>query len=172
VARAIGRGCRKIAHFAVGDHINVGRERRAGFEEALADHGIAPRPEWIVRCPMDERGGYDGLRKLWSLRERPDAILFASSPQMLGAMDALKAMGPGAGAPPLAIFFGLPEAVRFLDTPYVCAAQPAFDLGARTVEEVLNSVPGETSDRAGRAAVVEIPIRIVDDTEAIPLPYL
>ncbi|HTJ63282.1 MAG TPA: LacI family DNA-binding transcriptional regulator [Alphaproteobacteria bacterium] len=172
VSRAIDRGCRKVAHFAVGDHINVGRERRAGFEAALVAHGIAPRLDWIVHCPMDERGGYDGLRRLWNLSERPDAILFSSSPQMLGAMDALKAMGAAAGNSPLAIFFGLPEAVRFLDIPYICAAQPAFDLGARTVEEVLNSVPGEALDRAGRASIIKIPIRIVDDTETIPLPYL
>lgn len=174
VSQAIERGYRKIAHIAGSDRVSVGRERRVGFEEALAAYNIVPRPEWIIALPMEERAGYQALRKLWSKKEHPDAIFFASSSQMVGAIDALRAIRSSGGQFPLLIFVGFAETVRFLNFPYICIAQPAFDLGSRAVEEILRIVRSGVAPtgRRRRAATVEVPMRIVNDTDVISPPYL
>ncbi len=84
-------GHRRIAYIGGGTEISTGRERLAGFQEALAGREIEggqvvlgpPRPEFARHA----------ITSLMTAKNRPTGLIFGSSELTLGAMQALRALG-------------------------------------------------------------------------------
>jgi LacI family transcriptional regulator len=89
-------GCRRIAHIRGHDN-STGRDRFAGYVEALSRRGIEFREELVVhRSTVDEDSqeqGAHAMRSLLSLRERPDAVFCYNDPLAIGAMKVILSTG-------------------------------------------------------------------------------
>ncbi len=86
-AHLIEQGYSAIGHFGGPDHINIFKERYRGYRDALADHGIPFRDEWVVRSRnlrMEE--GRAHMQLLFDRAVPVDAILSASDFAAVGAM--------------------------------------------------------------------------------------
>jgi DNA-binding LacI/PurR family transcriptional regulator len=88
-AHLIGLGRRRIA--AIGDQrlptSQTAHLRLRGFREALAEAGLAARPEWVVEVERYHRAdGAAGMRRLLELAERPDAVFCFNDLMALGAL--------------------------------------------------------------------------------------
>lgn len=129
VAASIDHGYRRVAHLAGSSVTNIGRRRREGYEAALREAGIEPRADWIIESRFDEQAGYDGFQKLWAQPERPDAVFCASFPVALGVIHALKLHAPEHLDKIVIIFFGVGDIVHLMGVQYICAVQPAVELG-------------------------------------------
>jgi DNA-binding LacI/PurR family transcriptional regulator len=66
-------GCRNIYHLSTSEHLEIGKERKKGFVEALRKQGIEVRREQILQCDTiaDAR---DLIPELFSLANPPDGI--------------------------------------------------------------------------------------------------
>jgi LacI family transcriptional regulator len=88
----IQQGCRRIAHLR-GPEVSTGLGRLAGYQRALARHGIAPLPGYVVaaRSGDDQShvSGGEAMKKLLELRPRPDGLFCYNDPTALGAMKVL-----------------------------------------------------------------------------------
>ena len=142
VLAAAAQGRRRIAHLGSYRDVNIGRDRRAGYELGLAEAGLEFRDEWVVEGGLGELDGYRGFERLWRARERPDAIFCASFPLAVGVMDAMRAMAPEAAGQVLMIFFGVREMARFYPSPNICILQPAEAMGRTAVAQVLSALNG------------------------------
>lgn len=166
IARAVARGCRRIAHLAGPATVNIGVDRRRGYERALAAHGLAVDPDLVVEGGFDEIDGYRGFGALWRSEKRPDAIYCVSAPVALGALDAMRAAAPEAVGRVLMIFFGLRDSIRFLPPPYLCIAQPAERIGREAIDSLMIAIAG------GAPAEVRLPVEVVSDSDPVTLSYL
>lgn len=87
----IQQGYRRIATFtSTQHHLNIYRERLRGYQEALKDHCLPLRSEYIHFNDLTLEGGTQGAVHLWNLPEPPEAIFCASDFSALGAMRYLK----------------------------------------------------------------------------------
>ena len=95
--RAVGRlatthllaqGRRAIAHIA-GPPIAHARRRETAYREALREHGIEPRREWVAPGGFMERDGGRAMRRLLDARPAIDAVFAANDPAAIGAMKAI-----------------------------------------------------------------------------------
>jgi len=60
-------------------------DKLLGFKDSLKKHGIAIEPEFIVEEQGDPtQGGYRGMEKILSLKERPSAVIATDMNQMAG----------------------------------------------------------------------------------------
>lgn len=88
----IDQGCRKIAHLASGSFaIEIFRDRHAGYHQALADHGIDYREDYVLRTNSKIEDGKVAVAKLFDLDVKPDAIFSSSDFVALGVIQELKA---------------------------------------------------------------------------------
>jgi len=87
------QGCRRVAHFAGMQHLNIYKNRRQGYLDALQSHGIAPDERLITDCDMTQEGGHEGMAQLLALPEPPDAVFSAGDTAVLGALQLLKSRG-------------------------------------------------------------------------------
>lgn len=91
VEHLIKQGCKRIAHFAGQEHLNIYKNRLRGYQDALAEHGIAFDEQLVVRSNLSLEAGREGADKLLHLPIPPDAVFSASDYAALGAMQFLKA---------------------------------------------------------------------------------
>ncbi len=61
VDHLVALGHRRIAHIAASDEISTGHNRRRGYADALARHGLPVDPSLIVPGTYREAGGYEAM---------------------------------------------------------------------------------------------------------------
>ncbi|MBO6301221.1 MAG: LacI family DNA-binding transcriptional regulator [Ruminiclostridium sp.] len=64
----------------------AGRDRRLGYEKALADHGYTPDPKYIEIAKFNMDSGYEKAKRLFSGRKMPDCLFCATDNIAAGAM--------------------------------------------------------------------------------------
>lgn len=168
IARAVARGYRRIAHLAGPTSVNIGRDRRAGYADALEQHGLEQREGWVIESGFNERSGYKGFEALWRNKERPDAIFCTSYPVALGVLDAMRELAPEARGKVLIVYFGRRDTVRFLDGPYICVVQPALALGRAAASAVLAMI----DDPMAALPAVRLPLEILTEADTVHPRYL
>ncbi|MDQ3655003.1 MAG: LacI family transcriptional regulator [Chloroflexota bacterium] len=122
------------------------RERRyLGYLEGLARYGIPPDPDLAHDGDFTEQSGYQAMRDLLALSERPTAVFAANDLMATGAMLAIRHAG-----------LRIPEDVAivgFDDIPAARLLQPALTTlsnhperhGVRSAEMIFERLRGEVS---------------------------
>jgi LacI family transcriptional regulator len=87
----IETGCKRIAHLAAPQTLGIGIQRLAGYKQALEDHGIPFREDWVLVADSFELAG-DATRNLMHLPTPPDAIFAVNDMTAVGAMKTLQRM--------------------------------------------------------------------------------
>ncbi|MCI0709580.1 MAG: LacI family transcriptional regulator [Chloroflexi bacterium] len=126
----------KMGHSRIGfiaglPQLNSAIERLAGFREALSDHGIPFREEYVVPGNFEMRGGYRATRELLARSDVPTAIFAANDLSALGAIEAIRERGLRI---PLDI-----SILGFDDIPQAAVAYPKLT----TVRQPLNQMGRE-----------------------------
>lgn len=89
----IEQGCRRIAHFAGQQQLDIYQQRLEGYKAALRHHGI-PLDTSLVHFGNGKlEDGKTGMEELLQLPNPPDAVFAASDYTAMGAMQLLKAKG-------------------------------------------------------------------------------
>ena len=87
------QGCRRIAHFAGPQHLNIYHQRRQGYLDALAAYNLPPQEELIDYSDMTLEDGAQAMRRLLTLPAPPDGVFGAGDSVILGALQVLKSQG-------------------------------------------------------------------------------
>lgn len=90
VDHLVSQGCKRIAHFAGHQHINIYKERLRGYKEALQYHNLPVKDELIINSNLKLSSGIEDVKQVLSLSTPPDAIFSASDYAAIGAMEELK----------------------------------------------------------------------------------
>ncbi|GAB3598111.1 LacI family DNA-binding transcriptional regulator [Microbacterium tumbae] len=96
----LGLGHRDIAHIGANPEFDldfhIPTQRRQGFERALADAGITPRPGFLEPADFTVEGGYRAAKQLLGRPgPRPSAVFAASDEMAIGAILAARDLGFG-----------------------------------------------------------------------------
>jgi len=149
VDHAIGVGYRNLAYVGGSPHINIGRERFAGFEAALEKHGIPLRKEWVVPGGFGRDDGYNAFMQLHGSGALPEFIFAVTYPVALGIYEAAKVLGVRIPEDVDIMCFGDSDVSRFITPSLSCVNQPTTELGAKAVELMLSIIanPDSGGDR-------------------------
>lgn len=90
VNHLIDMGYKRIAHLAGPDHLNIYRNRKQGYLNALNGHKINVDENLIIENNLRYESGKECVEKLMVLKNPPDAIFSSSDYAALGAMNWLK----------------------------------------------------------------------------------
>lgn len=137
----INEGCRRIVHFSNSQNINIYKERKRGYEDALLKHGISVDPELIRFSKLQLEDGRASMQEVIDAKIPFDAVFSASDYSIMGAMQVLKENG-----------YKLPQDVKlvgFGDEPFTSFTEPTLttvnqksipmgNITAETFFEILN----------------------------------
>ena len=89
----ISQGCKRLAHFAGDLNLEIYKNRYEGYISALKDNGFKPDPAYVFTTLSSIESGASAARKMWELKEKPDAVFSASDYTALGAIQELRKKG-------------------------------------------------------------------------------
>ena len=89
----IAQGCRRVAHLAGPQHLNIYKNRRQGYFDALREAGLLEDESLVIYTNMLQEQGAAGLRQLLALSNPPDAVFAAGDFSALGAMQEARRHG-------------------------------------------------------------------------------
>jgi DNA-binding LacI/PurR family transcriptional regulator len=114
------------------------RERAQGYFQVLAQYGVDVAAVPIYATENDEASCRAGLRYLFSLENRPTAILAMSDRMALTALEWLREHSIAVPQDVSIVGFdGVPEGA-FSHPPLTTVAQPMVEMGRKAVETILN----------------------------------
>jgi LacI family transcriptional regulator, galactose operon repressor len=158
VEHLISLGHRRIGFIVEFDDVSTARDRRRGYEDALAGAGYLLDPALVVNATVDPSGGFDGMRRLLALSEPPTAVFAVNNLVALGAIEAVRNAGldvPDDVA--LVCFDDIDYASRLY--PFLTVMeQPAETFGSLGAQLLLERIDGRGRERT---RVVVLPAEFI-----------
>jgi LacI family transcriptional regulator len=93
VEHLIALGHRRIGLIVESNQVSTARDRRRGYEAALAAADVALDPSLVVETAVDPVGGAEGMRRLLELEQPPTAVFTVNNLVALGAIEAVRGAG-------------------------------------------------------------------------------
>lgn len=145
----ISRNHRKIAVIA-SEREYTGRERFNGFMDAMRDSGLDVPAEYQVRGTHSIATGYNGMKKLLTLNDRPTAVFMSNYEITLGAMLAMNELGFRSpdevsllGFDDQLFFHVLQPQVYMIEQPMKAMGEKAVEILLRRIEDGYDEAPME-----------------------------
>jgi LacI family transcriptional regulator len=158
VEQAIRNGYRKIAHLGGYKEINIGKERYAGFAEAMKQYGLPVNPDWVSLNGFGEDSGYEGFMKIYRSGNMPEFFFAVTSPVAFGIYDAAAEVGLKIPDDIDLICFGNSAIGRFIKPELSYVNQPTDSLGKTAVELMLEHLREDDDYKPKR---IQLPTNLV-----------
>jgi len=147
VDHLIKNGARRIIHFSSAQRINIYRERKRGYEDALRDNEIAADPSLIFYSKMQLEDGREMMEKIIEEDVKFDAVFSSSDYSIMGAMQVLKEHGYKIPQQVKLVGFGNEPFTSFTEPTITTIDQKSIPMGKITAEtffELLNKTSSDT----------------------------
>ena len=142
VRHLISLGHSRIGFVVESGEVSTARDRRRGYEEALADAGLPLEPELVAEATADPAGGLAGMRELLALERRPTAVFTVNNLVALGAIEAVRAHGLEVPDDVALVCFDDIEYASRLYPFLTVMAQPAETFGTLGTQLLLERIEG------------------------------
>lgn len=138
----VAQGHRVVAFVGGPRESTTTQDRQAGFESALAESGIRLDPRHIRYGDLRPEGGYEAMRQLLGLPERPTAVLVANDLMAIGAIKAIRDAELRAPDDVALVGFDDIPIASYVDPPLTTVKVPMYELGARAARLMLGLLRG------------------------------
>ncbi len=158
VSYLIGKGHTRIGMIAGLEDTPPRQDRIRGFCEALKEHNL-PLDEILIQDgDFTETGGYQGMKKLLSLKPRPTAVFAANDLMALGAMLSIREAK--LRIPEDIALVGLDDipAAKLVHPPLTTISQMQEDIGRTAAEMIFERIEGTAPDES---RLVEMPYKLI-----------
>lgn len=141
VRHLIGLGHRRIGLVCGRTDINDrALARRRAFEDTLADHGLAARPEWIHERDFEMEDGAAATAAMLASADPPSAIFCANDVQAIGALSQCREQGIAVPDDISIIGFDDMPATRYTHPKLTTIRVPAQEMGRLAAENLIRSI--------------------------------
>ena len=141
----ISRNHKKIAIIASQKEY-TGRERYKGFMEAMVDAGLDVPKEYRIYGTLSIANGYNGMKQLLSLENRPTAVFMSNYEVTLGAMLAMNEAGYSSPEDISLLGFDYQLLFHILQPQVYMVEQPMKQLGDHAVNRLLQRIEEKDVD--------------------------
>ncbi|WP_417888178.1 LacI family DNA-binding transcriptional regulator [Zunongwangia sp.] len=156
----IQQGCKRIAHFAGAQHLNVYKLRKNGYIDALKAYGIIPDKELLIYMnTLSFEEGKEATAKLIDMKNPPDGIFSSNDTAAVSAIMEAKQKGIKIPEELAVIGFNDDPLALIVEPALSTVSHPAMKMGSLSTKRIL-----EHADKKIEKGVSEISIL---DTEII-----
>jgi LacI family transcriptional regulator len=142
----VGSGYQRIGHLAGSLLTDIGRNRRAGYLDALKKNQIPVREEWIIEGGFTRADGYRGFMRMVQNGPLPEVVFAVNDQNALGAYDAMKELGILFPETIGVVAFGHHEFAKIITPSLTIINVNPYDLGKKAMEIMLKKIGGMETD--------------------------
>jgi LacI family transcriptional regulator len=162
----IKTGCRRIAHFAGPQHLQIAYLRKRGYISALEKNGIKVDDDIIFQCDTYE-DALETTRILMSQSRPPDAIFTVNDMTAVGTLNTLKSMGFRVPTDISIVGFtdGLVSSIT--DPLLTTVSQHGFEIGKKAAEILIRRIHNECDSAQPVTEVVKTDLVVRGSTRKL-----
>ena len=139
----IDHGYRDIAAIC-GDMSTTGRERYAGYEKALHEHGLSASAEHVKYIQPKIEAGYAAALKMIDTTPLPDAFFTTNSLITAGVLQAMRERNLKIPDDSALVSFDETTWASLVQPPITLIAQPTYEIGRTATELLLQRIADPT----------------------------
>jgi LacI family transcriptional regulator len=148
IEHLISHGHRRIGMIVESRDVSTARERRRGYEAALAAAGIPVDAALVANAAVDPSGGLDGMQQLLALDDRPTAVFTVNNLVAVGAIEAIRAAGLEVPDDIALVCFDDIELASRLYPFLTVMEQPAETFGTLSAQLLIERIEGRGPERS------------------------
>jgi LacI family transcriptional regulator len=133
-------GCTKIAHLAGDQTLEIYQNRYKGYKQALVDHNIPFKEEYVIRTKSNVDAGINATKTLLLQETPPDAIFSSSDFAGLGAIQELKEQGIKIPKEFCVVGFGNEPFTKFMELSISSIDQSPMEMGKMAAKVFLEQI--------------------------------
>jgi DNA-binding LacI/PurR family transcriptional regulator len=164
VTHLIEQGCRRIAHLAGPQNLQIGRERLQGYLDALRDHNIPVDETLIVYYDLSKASAQACARHLLDLPHPPDAIFAVNDPAAIEVILIAKSRKIRIPSELAVVGFSNEPTSALIEPALTTLAQPLDKIGKTAVQFLLHEIEQEGSDFVPARSVLKTELIIRDSS--------
>lgn len=147
-------GYKRIALLSGPEHLNITRERKRGYFDALAEHDLPVDDELILSCELTEKEGERGMRELLANPMPPDAVFAMNDPLAVGAHRQIKRAGLRMPEDIGLMGFSNNPITAMIDPPITTTDQHGYELGRKAARILFSEIEGDAKAAVAKTYVV------------------
>jgi DNA-binding LacI/PurR family transcriptional regulator len=148
-------GHRRVACIDGNRRVTNDRDRLEGYRRALQQHRIPFDETLVVSGDFDEAKGYEAMKRLLSLKDRPTAVFAANDHMAVGAIKAARDAGLQVPQEVAVAGFDDIDLAPYITPPLTTVRQPLFQLGYEAARLLLDLLSGKLSPLKPRQMLLE-----------------
>ncbi|TNJ42522.1 LacI family DNA-binding transcriptional regulator [Tamlana fucoidanivorans] len=141
----IQQGCKHIVHFSGAQNIELYRQRKAGYIEALKKHGLTVNGDYIFESNLSESDGIWAAKRILELKN-VDGIYSSNDTAAIAAMQYLKSKGVTIPKDIAVVGFNNDPISAVIEPPLTTINQPAFRIGKIASELLLKKIQNKDTE--------------------------
>jgi LacI family transcriptional regulator len=147
-AHLISQGRRRIVYITAPPKRNVYIDRLHGYKQALADHDIPFRDDYVIIGNLGQEAGADAAVHIGQMKPLPDAVFAANDNCAVGCMVAMRQMGIRIPQDVAFVGFNNDPVSTVVEPNLTTIHYPGYEMGqvaARNLINQINGNPGSTT---------------------------
>lgn len=155
----IKQGKKRIGFISTPPLLSITNERLAGYKGALEKYGL-PQDETLIKyCNFSEEEAEEATNKLIKT-QKPDAVFMGSDRLAMGCYKAYQKLDAGQIKDITLIGFTNLSVVSLFNPPISTICQPAFQMGQKAAELLLNLIESKRKETKFEKIVLETELQI------------
>ena len=140
--------------------LNIGKERYAGFVQALSDADIPIQDRYIKRGSWYVENGFNSTMQLLSMKNPPTAIIASNNLICIGCIKAIHSLGLEIGKDISVVGFDDNLLAEFVNGGVTVISRPTVEMGRMAAQKLIKSINGEKMDCTYRKMVLGVELLI------------
>lgn len=155
VDHLVAVGCKRIAHLAGPEKLQITANRKNGYLDALRKNNIPIDESLIKHVDFDRQKSIDATNQWIQSGNRPDGLFAISDRVAIGGMLAIKAAGLRIPQDIAVVGFGNETTSSILDPALTTVMQYPVDMGRQAARLFLEQIEAETEEVIPKTITLE-----------------
>mgnify|MGYP000598135681 CR=1 FL=1 len=138
----IGNGRRHIVHLSGPQNLELYRNRKAGYMDALKKHNLVVDASYIFESQLMKEDGEELAQKILAIK-KADAVFSANDTAAISAIQCLKEMGKKIPEDLAFVGFSNEPISAVIEPSLTTMSQPDFEMGKVATSLLLKQIKGE-----------------------------
>jgi len=141
----ISQGCRRIVHITAPSRRNVYIDRLAGYRQALAEHRISFKEEYVIMNNLSQEAGTAAAETIRRMKHMPDGVFVANDNCAAGCLLALKREGIRIPQDIAIVGFNNDPITTVLEPNLTSVNYPGYEMGMVAARNLIQHLNGLSS---------------------------
>jgi LacI family transcriptional regulator len=140
----IEQGCKRIVHITATPKRNVYIDRLQGYKQALFDHNIPFKEEYVIISNLSQESGAEAAEIIRNMDPLPDGIFVANDNCSVGCILALKQYGIRVPADIAVVGFNNDPVSKVIEPNLTTINYPGYEMGEVAARNLINHLNGSS----------------------------